>query len=197
MSRKILRKVRHEAKVIAILKPGKSGNNPRNYRPISLLSIVYKLFKRVHLARIQMKIVDTLLKEQADFRHNRNCCELVCKWWHAENGFREKIKSGAVFLDLTCTYNTVWKRGLLLKLTNILNCKMTFQLIESMSKDKKFWVHLKGNVSKYKYLQNGFSQDSVFSPIIFNVYTADISSTTTRKFIYADDVCLVAQAGTF
>jgi len=116
---------------------------------------------------------------------------------HVENGFQERKKSGAVFLDLTCAYDTVWTRGLLLKLANILNCKMTLRLIESMLADRKFRVHLNGNVSRYKYLQNGLPQGSVLSPILFNTYTVDITRTISRKFIYADDVGLVAQAGTF
>ena len=31
-----------EAKVVAILKPGKPDDDPKSYRPISLLSVVYK-----------------------------------------------------------------------------------------------------------------------------------------------------------
>lgn len=40
-----------KAKVIAILKPNKAGDNPKNYRPISLLSVVYKVFERLVLNR--------------------------------------------------------------------------------------------------------------------------------------------------
>lgn len=145
-----------------------------------------------------MKIEVTLPKEQVGFRQNRSCCEQVLSMvTHVENGFQERRKSGAVFLDLTCAYDTLWKRGLLLKLANILNCKMSLRLIESMLADRKFRVHLNGNISRYKYLQNGLPQGSVLSQILFNAYTADITRTISRKFIYADDVRLVAQAGTF
>ncbi|KAF0742628.1 Uncharacterized protein FWK35_00018990 [Aphis craccivora] len=124
----------------------------------------------------------TLPKEQAGFRQNRNCCGQVLPMvTHVKNGFQERRKSGAVFLDLTCAYDTVWKRGLLLKLANILNCKMSLRLIESMLADRKFRVHLNGNVSRYKYLQNGLPQSSVLSPILFNAYTADITRIISRK----------------
>jgi len=49
-----------EAKVVAILKHGKPDDDPKNYRPISLLSVVYKLFERLLLARIQTQIEDHL-----------------------------------------------------------------------------------------------------------------------------------------
>jgi retron-type reverse transcriptase len=74
---------------------------------------------------------------------------------------------------------------------------MTLRLIGTILAVRKFRVHLNGNVSKYKYLQNGLPQGSVLSPILFNAYTADITNTISKKFIYADDVGLVAQAGTF
>jgi len=35
------------AKVISILKPGKDGSDPAHYRPIALLSVVYKLLRRL------------------------------------------------------------------------------------------------------------------------------------------------------
>jgi hypothetical protein len=41
------------AKVISIIKPGKDGTNPAHYRPLSLLSVVYKLLERLILQRIQ------------------------------------------------------------------------------------------------------------------------------------------------
>lgn len=61
-----------------------------------------------------------------------------------------------------------------------------------MLSDRKFKVHINGKESKYKCLQG-----SVLSPVLFNVYTSDFVNTTSRKFIYADDVGLVAQADSF
>jgi hypothetical protein len=73
----ILPKQWREAKVIVILKPGKSDDDPKSYRPISLLSVVYKLFERVLLERIQTKIKEHLTAEQAGFRQGRSCSEQV------------------------------------------------------------------------------------------------------------------------
>lgn len=51
----------------------KSENDPKSYRPISLLSVVYKLFERVLLTRILEQIEKSLPKEQAD-------SEKFCQW---------------------------------------------------------------------------------------------------------------------
>lgn len=74
---------------------------------------------------------------------------------------------------------------------------MTLTLMESSLSDRKFDVSLNGDLRKKKTLQKGFPQGSVISLIIFNVYTADIPKTTARKYIYVDDVGLVAQGKSF
>lgn len=106
------------------------------------------------------------------------------------NSYHRKDKSGAVFLDLSSLYDTVWKRGLMLKLSKIIRCKSIFLLIECLLFNRKYNVFLNGVASRYKYLQNGLPQGSVLSPIVFNVYTYDIVDTISRKLIYADDIAL-------
>lgn len=64
----VLPKLWREAKVIIILKPGKPKNGPKSYIPTSLLLVVYKLFERVLLTRIQEQIEVNLPKEQVSFR---------------------------------------------------------------------------------------------------------------------------------
>jgi hypothetical protein len=48
-----LPKIFKRSKVIAILKPRKNGSDAAHYRPISLLSVVYKLLERPILQRIE------------------------------------------------------------------------------------------------------------------------------------------------
>jgi hypothetical protein len=45
---------------------------------------------------------------------------------HIEAGYQHQLKTGAVFVDLTAAYDTVWREGLMeavpcLKLFNLLN----------------------------------------------------------------------------
>jgi len=86
-----LPKLWREAKVVAILKPNKSGDVVNNFRPISLLSVVYKLFERMLLKRIQPLLEKALPVEQAGFRNSRSCCEqMLALITFLENGFQEK-----------------------------------------------------------------------------------------------------------
>lgn len=114
-----------------------------------------------------------------------------------ENGFQQKAKSGAVFLDLSSAYDTVWTRGLLHKMAKIIRCKATLLLLEKMISNRKFSVTHGEKTSRYKILHNGLPQGAVLSPTLFNIYTANMIDTVLRKFIYADDVALVTQATSF
>lgn len=70
-------------------------------------------------------------------------------------------------------------------------------MFERLLSDRSFKAHLNGEISKKKVLQNGLPQGSILSPILFNVYKADIVRTNFRKFIYADDIDIVKQGKTF
>ena len=97
-------KIWRKAKVTAVEKPGKDPSLAANYRQISLLSVCYKLLEHLALQRISPTVegysVQTrLVSGKVEALVTRN------------------LKTGAVFLDLTAAYDTVWHTGLLYKLS--------------------------------------------------------------------------------
>lgn len=186
------------AKVVAVLKPNKSAENPSNYRPISLLSCCLKLFERCLLGRIQQIIGNVIQKEQAGFQKNRSCCDQVLALTnYIELGFEKNLKTGVVLLDLSAAYDTVWKRGLLMKLSKIIPCRKTLSLLTNMLSDRTFQVSINGKCSRKRSLNNGLPQGSVLSCILYCLYTSDIPKLRSRQFIYADDIAIAYQAKSF
>ena len=61
-------KIWRQSKIIAILKPGKDSAIPKNYRPISLLCLTFKLYERLILNRVSPLLEQHLIKVQAGFR---------------------------------------------------------------------------------------------------------------------------------
>jgi len=92
--------------VTAVEKPGKDPSLAANYRPISLLSVCYKLLGRLALQRISPTVEGLLSPDQAGFRKGRSTCDQVA-------ALTTFIENGAVFLDLTAAYDTVWHIGVL------------------------------------------------------------------------------------
>ena len=115
---------------------------------------------------------------------------------YVENGFQRRDKTGVVFLDLTATYDTVWHKGLLVKLSKVLPCWVV-SVIELLLGQRRFRVHMGDISSSWRMQNNGLSQGSVLAPTLFNLYINDLPATTCMKFIYADDICLAHQARKF
>jgi hypothetical protein len=183
-----------KSKVIAILKPGKPGDRPEGYRPISLLCVCYKLLERLIYNRIAPIIESVIPIEQAGFRPERGCVDqITALTTYIENGFQNKQKTVTVFVDLSAAYDTVWRVGLLSKFIQVIPCRTLSHLLNEMLSDRLFTVHLGNSHSSQRRLNNGLPQGSVLAPILFNLYTSDLPDTVSRKFIYADDIAVATQ----
>ncbi|UYV84635.1 hypothetical protein LAZ67_X002927 [Cordylochernes scorpioides] len=186
------------SKILAVLKPGKEPTCSANFRPIALLCTTHKLLERIILARLTPILDPEIPVEQAGFRGNRSCCDRVASLTSfIENGFQLGMKSAVVLLDLSSAYDTVWIDGLIYKLAKVLKCKQTLNLLSSLLSPRKFTVYLNSKSSKEYTIYNGLPHGSVLSPLLYNWYTHDIPQTTSKKFIYADDTAILAQAKTF
>ena len=86
-------------KTVAISKPGKDPKMASRYRPISLLSMCYKLLARIILHRISPAVDEILNIEQAGFRPGRSTHDQVLALTtYVENGYQRRDKPGVVFL---------------------------------------------------------------------------------------------------
>ena len=169
------------------------------YRPISLLSILYKMYERMILARILPTVEEALTPDQAGFRSGKSCCDQLLNLTEfIEDGFQNKLKTGTVFVDLTAAYDTINHRTLLVKVAKMIRNKRIVSIIQSLLSNRRFFVEMDGNRSRWRTQKNGLPQGSVLSPILFNIYTNDQPQfENICRFIYADDLCLAMQATDF
>ena len=181
-----------KAKVVAILKPKKPSDDAKSYRPISLLCMTFKLMERIILARINDIVELHLPHAQAGFRRGRSTTDQVSRLVHdIEAAFQRKEKFGTVLIDLTAAYDTVWHRGLYLKLLNLIPDVKLVKFIMTLLQNRSFYVETSsGDRSRRRNLRNGLPQGSVLAPILFNIYTYDIPPTASGQYIYADDTAL-------
>ena len=109
---------------------------------------------------ILLSMYPQLPREQAGFHHGRSTVDQVTLLTQdIENSFQEKQKAGVVLLDLTATYNTIWHRGLHLKLLKIIpDWHMVKFIIETLMNRSFTLKTSDGQCSRLWRLRNGVPQ---------------------------------------
>ena len=183
--------------MVAISKTNEACGNPKSYRSISLLCVPYKILERLIYARVEPLVDPLLPKEQAGFRRGKSTVDqVVLLTQNIEDSFAGKKKAGAVFIDLTAAYDTVWHRGLTCKLLRLLPDKNTVKMIMELVRNRSFTLTTSDSKqSRLRRLKSGVPQGSVLAPLLFNIYTYNLPSMISRKFAYADDLALLHSSG--
>ena len=109
-----------------------------------------------------------------------------------EDSFSAKKKAGTVLVDLTAAYDTVWHRGLACKLLRFIPDRHLVKFITELVRNRSFILTTDtGPKSRLRRLKNGVPQGLILAPVLFNAYTYDLPTTTSKKFAYADDLAIM------
>jgi len=178
-----------QAKIIAVTKPGKDHSIAANCRPMPLLPMRFKAMERLFLHRISPTLDDTIVVEQAGFRHGRGTCDQVLALiTFIENGFQRNQKTGVIFLDLAAAYARRHSLALGHSSKTFHNPSTMLSTRLRQTLTSSHWQ----KVPETRHQKNGLPLGSVLSPSLFNVYVNELPQTALTKFICADDIWLGA-----
>ena len=173
-----------------------------NYRPISLLPVISKVFEKVVFRQVYDYFNDNnlLYKNQYGFR-KKHSTELAGLEFH-DKIVSELEKSKlplAIFLDLSKAFDTIDHEIMLTKLQYYGITGISLQWFRSYLTGRRQYVQFKDSISSQSPLTTGVPQGSILGPLMFIIYMNDIAHVTDKFHftIYADDTTLIAPICSF
>ena len=183
------------AKVIPIHKKGCKFDH-KNYRPISLLSVLSKIYEKIIYKRIYgfLSCNDLIYEKQFGFRANHSTN-------HALISVTESIKNlldkgnyvAGIFVDLEKAFDTVNHKILCEKMESYGLRGNVNMLMKSYLKDRKQFVSINGFDSETKSITCGVPQGSSLGPLLFLIYINDFRNSLIKSECghFADDTFIM------
>jgi hypothetical protein len=166
-----------------------------NYRPISLLCTIAKVFERVVFKYLYNFFRDNFIFSiwQSGFLPG---CSTVTQLIEIYDQFCKAVSQGkeirVVFLDISKAFDRVWHAGLLHKLKGHGIRGTLLKWLHSYLTDRHQRVVINGIHSAWGKIKAGVPQGSVLGPLLFLIFINDITHVIRRCKIrlFADDTCL-------
>ena len=193
------------AEVIFLRKEGKTNySQPGAYRPISITSYVGKLYEKIIAIRLDdhFKSGGILDEDQEGFTKARNTVRYLNRLnLSIKADIEKKLTVLCLFVDFEKAFDSVWKRGLIVKLYRAGVEGKMLAILNSFLMNRMVQLNVNGIVGVLrKCLEIGLPQGSALSPILFKFFLHDLCSELVQRNIklykFADDGTLKASGET-
>ena len=182
------------AKIIPIFKKD-DPRLPSNYRPISILPFLSKIFEKVIYSRLinHLSLNEILSPYQFGFRKNISTLDAIIHITEfIYNALNNKNSILNILIDYSKAFDTVNHRILLRKLKRDGVTGIALKLFESYLQNRQQTVSIRNVCSNIKTFNISVPQGSILGPLLYLIYINEIPSLS-QKFtatLFADDCVL-------
>lgn len=182
------------SRVCPVYKKG-AKDEQQNYRPISIIPILSKLFEILVFDQISSFFEDNkfLSSSQFGFRSGKSTADAIDKLLiEIKQAFEDKCFAHATFCDLSRAFDCVNHSDLLMKLQFYGVDGLSLRFFQSYLSNRKQKVFIDGMWSQEVTLSYGVPQGSVLGPFLFLVSINDLPcSVSSSSVLYADDTTIL------
>ena len=184
------------ANIVPIFKGGDS-QEPSNYRPVSLTSVVAKICERIIKNKWSKFLEDNemLMNCQFGFRKGRSCTtNLLCYYSRVVDIIQERDGwADGIYLDLKKAFDKVPHRRLLWKLEKMGGVRgKLLKWMEDFLVGREMRTVIRDQPSGWSMVTSGVPQGSVLAPVMFVVFINDmVENVTSYVSLFADDAKLL------
>ena len=167
----------------------------KDYRPISITPVLSKIYEKLIAGRLAVffEREGILPDRQYAYRKGRGTCDAlldICSISQAALDRGEEVR--LVQIDFSAAFDRVSHLGLLYKLQEVGVDGSLFNVIREFLTDRKQRVVVDGVSSGDIDIVSGVPQGSVLGPLLFLLYTSELSYILENTLIgYADDSTLI------
>ena len=194
--------------IIPLFKGG-DQTDPSNYRGISLMNCLSKIFNSVINNRLLIIFKNKINPSQFGFTRNSRTTDslFILKTLINKYVNSEKQKIFGCFVDLKKAFDSVWRLGLLYKIIKeqTIGIKL-YNVIKGMYMHTEASVKSNENLSNYVQINRGVKQGDSLSPTLFNLYINDLPDIFDKNccpialenmsincLMFADDLLLLSE----
>ncbi|GFU98370.1 RNA-directed DNA polymerase from mobile element jockey [Trichonephila clavipes] len=185
------------ANVIMLPKPNQNHKLVNNYRPISFLCGMAKIYEKVILNRIKQHCdtINCIPPEQCGFRNNHSTIHQLIRVTNIINeGYTYKFFTVGVFLDVKRAFDKMWHDGLIYKTIKLNFPEYLVKIVHNFLKNRSFRVKVNFNFSNKGFPEAGCLQGSCLSPHLYNIYTYDFPHHPSVSIcLFTDDGAVLTQ----